>query len=797
MTKRSRLGVALPIVILLVVVVSVIVALTLTNYQAIVQKFRGIPNTILNVKLQKSDSKYMLVFKCLGGDEINLKDIEVIVSYKGGNFIYKYPFSYMENEILRAEESFGVLLNLSLERGDLLDVKVVHLPSSYTLLEREIVVGVTVTPTPTATLPIPPNSSYLVFNVDKNRWYRTIKEAIKDAESGNTILVYPGYREKESLTIDKSLKIEAVEVGNATIVGSITVSKGGVTIEGFNIKGYLRVYGGSCKIVENKISSNYHGVDLRNAKDVTLVGNQIDSPYCVWIHHGSNVTLKGNKITGYYGVYAYRSDNIAITSNYFSTSYGILTYHSKKVEIAKNDMKCRYFGYRGYRTSDVRIYSNYLEGRYGVYLYRCENVTEFGENNVKINGRYGAGLSFYDCSSKELKIYDNKLTGGSTGIYAYKFNGKISIHGNTISNIRYGAYLIRVREVDVNSNEFKDVSYNALTLYLTSNCSISENVFEGCKCGVSVSDVNGLKIYGNTLRDVKDGLIVRSSENTDISRNRIEGRGYEGVRIDRCGNVKLESNEVLGYRLGIYGFYSRNVVLTSNDIKDGYSSVYFYRFNNVKIFGNNFDKTRKAISLYSSSNVVVSKNKARGSYVGYYMIHCEEVTLSDNEVRGFRYGVYSYRCKGVNLKSNTFESTRQSISIMRDYKDTIEGNVVRDSNIGIYMYRAHENVLKDNAIESNDLGLRLYRSSGNLIYNNLFNNTRNVDVIGKDKNSWNVSKTLGINVVGGKYIGGNAWLSPKGNGFSQTCEDRDGDGICDRPYEINKWNVDYLPLKVR
>lgn len=35
------------------------------------------------------------------------------------------------------------------------------------------------------------------------------------------------------------------------------------------------------------------------------------------------------------------------------------------------------------------------------------------------------------------------------------------------------------------------------------------------------------------------------------------------------------------------------------------------------------------------------------------------------------------------------------------------------------------------------------------------------------------------------------------DGYSDTCADSDGDGICDNPLVINENNIDYLPLKSR
>jgi hypothetical protein len=57
-----------------------------------------------------------------------------------------------------------------------------------------------------------------------------------------------------------------------------------------------------------------------------------------------------------------------------------------------------------------------------------------------------------------------------------------------------------------------------------------------------------------------------------------------------------------------------------------------------------------------------------------------------------------------------------------------------------------------------------------------------------------VSKNPGNNIAGGPFLGGNYWASPEGNGFSQTHQDVDYDGICETAYDMGKGNIDYLPL---
>jgi PKD repeat protein len=65
-------------------------------------------------------------------------------------------------------------------------------------------------------------------------------------------------------------------------------------------------------------------------------------------------------------------------------------------------------------------------------------------------------------------------------------------------------------------------------------------------------------------------------------------------------------------------------------------------------------------------------------------------------------------------------------------------------------------------------------------------------------NTYNTKKTVGTNIVGGPYIGGNFWGKPDGTGFSNTAVDSNGDGISDSPYKSITGSIysDNLPLVV-
>lgn len=207
------------------------------------------------------------------------------------------------------------------------------------------------------------------------------------------------------------------------------------------------------------------------------------------------------------------------------------------------------------------------------------------------------------------------------------------------------------------------------------------------------------------------------------------------------------------------------------------------------------------IAYNNATNGSIINNTVISNQCGIYLSLSRSNNISNNNASSNSYGVYIESSSNNNNISN---NTANLNSVYGIYLTTSSSNNILTNNTansnsyaGIFIDNSNSNSLTSNTANSNsNYGIFLTASSSsNTIYNNNFNNTINAQDDGTT-NTWNTTKTVGTNVKGGPYLGGNFWAYPNGSGFSQTCTDADGDGICDSSYTLYASNIDYLPLSL-
>ena len=380
-------------------------------------------------------------------------------------------------------------------------------------------------------------------------------------------------------------------------------------------------------------------------------------------------------------------------------------------------------------------------------------------NDTSGNGNISAVYNFYIHDSTFVWIDDdfNASTPGwgidhfdniQNGINAVAEDGTVYVFNGTYSENVVVNKSINLTGEDRNSTII-DASGSGDVLYVNANwVNVSGfTIMNGGEEGIYLVNSHNCHVFNNIVCFNSDvGVLLNQSENNTISNCIVHNNTYDGVLLENSHYNTIEKTESYWNGIGMNG---EGILLMNSN--------HCYIVNN-SAYGNGED----GIILEPSSNYN---------------------NISDNEI-------YGNKDCGILISTNSNENTIYNNTAYNNIYDgilieTSSGNDVMRNHVhdngeeGLHLSSVDQCTIKGNIIEyNNGYGIYLNSSSSNLIYNNYFNNTNNAWDNGI--NAWNITKTSGINIIGGSYLGGNYW-----NDYGGV--DTDGDGLGDTmlPYTSN------------
>lgn len=314
--------------------------------------------------------------------------------------------------------------------------------------------------------------------------YKTITEALSQANDGDSIYVFGG-RYNETLTIDKRVTIiGSISNGNSVIDSrtyhkyTIEISANYVTLEGFNI------------------SDEYNLVsDIRGA----LIHVVTD-----------NVIIQQNNIShcqNGWGIYLDNSGGHVIGGNHINwTKSGIYLSSSNTNDFINNVISnCTTAGVEMYSSSNNRFYRNCMNtSRYGIYASTCNNINI---TNNTINRNLLHGIALYRGNNAVIQLNHIRKS-AVEGIHLNAQSSNVSL--NHFIDNQVGCNLDQSNGVVWNNIFENSIGTGLLANVGSKNNIISHNHFNGNEPnahekGLNVWDYNYWDTYNEVDRD-HDGV---------------------------------------------------------------------------------------------------------------------------------------------------------------------------------------------------------------------------------------------------------------------------------------------------
>jgi len=512
---------------------------------------------------------------------------------------------------------------------------------------------------------------------------------------------------------------------------------------------------------------------------------------------GAGYTIDGTGGWGTNGVYVYNSTtaltNVTVKNLKLTDwVYGIHYNNAANGSIINNSAKSSGFGIF-IANSDSNILTDNTADSNGEGIFLSSSGSSTLTGNKMTGNNHNFGLDGWQDAH-----FDNNINTSNTA------DGKPILYIRNVANAIYDRstsaatfYCISCSNVTV-----KDLSFtkNRNGIYFRNtrdsrieNINASLNSFEGI---MLIESINNTIINSTATGNMVGISILASSDNTFTNNSMADNDrnfGLDGWDVPHFNNNIDTSNTVNGKPI-LYIKYGANTVYDSST---GAGTFYCISCNNITVKDLILTKNRYGIYFRNTGNSKIENITSSNSDNGIDILwDSSNNTIINNTVISSNMGIYLQDSSSNTLINNIAKANIEGIYIVSSPNNTLTNNTaITNSDHGIYLLASsHNNTITNNTISSNGNGIYLDSSTDNTIYNNIFNNLNNAGFGSINANSWNITKTSGINIIGGQNLGGNFWAKPDGTGFSQTCTDSDKDGICDSSCALGSNNTDYLPL---
>lgn len=638
----------------------------------------------------------------------------------------------------------------------------------------------------------------LIVDQQKTGAIRSVNAAVANAQSGDEILVMPGYY-RESVEINKMISIKGYgatidgmgrttfrmraggsSISNLTILGSgrepAVVIEGDAYVTGCNIKNAstgIAAYRGVAS--GNTISATAYGIRLNGSAIVE--NNTISGPLGAGIEVRCNDSrIAGNRITSAGNAIDVAGHNNSIVLNILSSSnIGIRLKSSAGNTVRENT--CESNRIAGVYLEDSRnnsIASNRLLRNGNGILLKSSPGNEMIGNIVEMNGygisMKGSGGNLLRENVLDSNRYSLRIEPGNLGDLRLisdprarmddnSFNQSID-ESNTIDG-RPVLYLTGARNVSV------ERSYGFVGLIDCENITVKGQSISNSSAAIMLVGVVDSRISDCRLSRSEIGLSILDSGDCLVENTTAEACGI-GFWFGRSQDILVRNSAALdctesGFRLE----GDRRSRITDSRAENCNAGMHLLDALSSEIARSRISSNRDdGMRLVRSHRSTVKENDVTGNGNGIAISGSNQCVVAMNNASANEIGIRIEQLSGGSAADNTALQNREGIFVngVKGFQ-FIGNNISMNERFGMRMGSSSGCNISDNRFVGNGMvGLSLTDCSDNRIYHNSFIENGSIfgqNAVDNGSNLWDMGPVIGGNYWSDHRVSGNPGDSPR------------------------------------
>jgi parallel beta-helix repeat protein len=514
----------------------------------------------------------------------------------------------------------------------------------------------------------------LVVDLSGGGEFSTIRKAINVAESGDEILVRPGYYREGEIPVRQPVTIVGVP-GQVILEGGFVVEASGISISGFDMRGFGRGVGVELKSFGNTIEGctirNFSTGVLSASSNNLVLGSAIEGcSVGVRLLDGSDDAVIDTKIWAVLGADVAGSQGFSITNCTISGGSGVVIANS----------------------SGGTVKGSFFIAETGVEISNSDGIM-IGGNNLSSPAR---GIVVQ--GSKNNDILDNAVSRARSGGIILVGSENCSAINNSAQECNLGIVLKDSFYNLIKNNLLEESQVAGLRLEGSKNNEIFGNLF--------IDNVGGLtlksgsienSIEGNHLLRNELGLSILGSGGNVLRGNRMD-LNRRAVRVDR---ENLSASDDFPFR---QDFDSSNSV-------DGRPVCYLVDGRDLLLSGDCGLLVLVGCENVTFENQILSNNSAGALIVNSTDCVARNVALYENDV-----GVRMLNAKGCKIEESRADNCTVGFLVQGGRDDDILSCIaLGSSESGFEIEDSESSVLKGLVASEGGVGISLLNSSGCMI----------------------------------------------------------------------------------